>query len=176
VNTLRDVHQLPPLHGFRATVGLRVDHDFVAGSPAKGLNAGTTAGTSTTSTNPRGGCRAHRRPSSQHDGPDLQTAAYTSDPRADDGCDHPQNLRQGCLDIFDTTNWQSDVLMHASERMATSWAGPVDGSHVIYVLRVARSHTLYDTMLQHTIKPLNIAGTAFGVVQLSPKRFCSDKV
>jgi hypothetical protein len=161
-----------PLTVSGATVGLLGGTTiFVAGSPATGLNAGTLQEVDT-STNTAGAV-AHIA-DGRH-----SLMALTSNGRlyvGSQGCTlgatNPQNLRQGCLDIFDTTTLAVTPVLLPAFRTNGDVTGlaTVAGRNVIYVVQGGQLD-IFDTTtnaVSTTITPLNIAGTASGVVQLSP--------
>jgi hypothetical protein len=161
-----------PLPVSGATVGLLGGTTiFVAGSPATGLNAGTLQEVDT-STNTAGAV-AHIA-DGRHN-----LMALTSNGRlyvGSQGCTlgttNPQNLRQGCLDIFDTITLAVTPVLLPAFRTNGDVIGlaTIAGRNVIYVVQGGQLD-IFDTTtnaVSTAITPLNIAGTAFGVVQLSP--------
>jgi hypothetical protein len=161
-----------PLAVSGATVGLlSTSAIFVAGSPATGLNAGTVQAVNR-STNTAG------TPANIADGR-HNLMVLTSNGRlyiGSQGCTlgaaNAQNLRQGCLDIFDTATLTITPVLLPALRTNGDVTGlaPVAGRNVIYVVQGGKLD-IFDTTtnaVSTAITPLNIAGTASGVVQLSP--------
>jgi DNA-binding beta-propeller fold protein YncE len=161
-----------PLHVSGATVGLLGGTTiFVAGSPATGLNAGTLQEVDT-STNTVG------TPASIADGRHNQMVLtsngrlYVGSQGCTLGATNAQNLRQGCLNIFDTVTLAVTSVLLPAFRINGDVTGlaPVAGRNVIYVVQGGQLD-IFDTTtnaVSTSITPLNIAGTASGVVQLSP--------
>jgi len=161
-----------PLTLSGATVGLLNGATaFVAGSPAAGLNAGTLQVVNT---------------SALTAGPAINIAdgrhslmALTSNGRLYVGASsctlgtvNAQNLRQGCLSIFDTgTQAVTPVLLPATRPNGDVTAlATVAGRGVIYVVQGGRVDIFDITTnaVSTTATPPNPPGTVFGVVQLSP--------
>lgn len=161
-----------PLAVSGATVGLLSGNTlFVAGSPATGLNAGTVQAINE-STNIAG------TPVTIADGR-HNLMVLTSNGRlyiGAQGCTlgvpNAQNLRQGCLDIFDTTTLTVTPVLLPALRTNGDVTGlaSVAGRTVIYVVQGGQLD-IFDTTtnaVSSSITPLNITGTVSGVVQLSP--------
>ena len=162
----------PPLSLSGATVVAGDStQEFVAGSPATGLNAGTlqvvsratfTAGT------------AFNIADGRHDQMALTSNGrlYVGSTGCTLGAVNTQNLRQGCLAIFDTVSHAvTPVLLLATRPNGdvTSLA-PVSGRNVIYVVEGGKVDIFDITTnaVSTTAIPPNIPGTVFGAVQLSP--------
>jgi hypothetical protein len=162
----------PPLAVSGATVGLLSGTTvFVAGSSATGLNAGTLQAINE-STNTAGA------PVSIADGRHTLMALssngrlYVGAQGCTLGTTNAQNLRQGCLDIFDTTTLTVTRVLLPTFRPNGDVTGLalVAGRNVIYVVQGGQLD-IFDTTtnaVSTSITPLNITGTASGVVQLSP--------
>jgi hypothetical protein len=161
-----------PLAVSGATVGLLSGTTiFVAGSPATGLNAGTlqvvnnstnTAGTPTSVADGRHNLMALTSNGRLYIGSQSCTLGVTN----------AQNLREGCLDIFDTTTLTVTPVLLPAFRINGDVTGlaPVAGRNVIYVVQGGQLD-IFDTTtnaVSTSIKALNIVGIASGVVQLSP--------
>jgi hypothetical protein len=155
-----------------ATVGLQSGNTIlVAGSPANGFNAGTLQGIDT-STN--GVSAALHIADGRHG-----LMALTSNGRlyiGATGCTlgtvNPQNLRQGCLTIFDTTTLAVTPVLLPAGRPNGDATGltPVAGRNVIYVVQ-GGTVDIFDittNAVSTSATPPSIPGTALGVVQLSP--------
>lgn len=162
----------PPLALSGATVGLLSGATIlVAGSPSTGLNAGTLQ-VINTSTN------TASAPVNIADGR-HNLMVLTSNGRlyvGSQGCTlgatNAQNLRQGCLDIFDTATLAVTPILLPALRTNGDVTGlaPVAGRNVIYVVQGGQID-IFDTTtnaVSTSITPLNIAGTVSGVVQLRP--------
>jgi hypothetical protein len=155
-----------------ATVGLlNGASNFVAGSPATGLNAGTLQVINNSTL-------AVTSPTSIADGR-HNLMALSSNGRlyvGSTGCTlgvvNAQNLRQGCLSIFDTGSLVvTPVLIPVSRATGDVTAiAPVSGRNVIYVIQGGKVDIFDITTnaVSTTATPPNIPGAAFGVVQLSP--------
>jgi len=155
-----------------ATVGLLSGGStFVAGSPASGLNAGTiqvvnnstsTAGTAIHIADGRHNLMA-LTPNSR---------LYIGSTGCTLGAVNAQNLRQGCLAIFDTVSQAvTAVLLSATRPNGDVTAlAPVAGRNVIYVVQGGKVDIFDITTnaVSTTATPPNPPGTVFGVVQLSP--------
>ncbi|HZD94770.1 MAG TPA: hypothetical protein VE133_10980, partial [Candidatus Sulfotelmatobacter sp.] len=159
-----------PLSG--ATVGLLSgSSNFVAGSPTTGLNAGTLQVVNNSTL-------AVSSPVNIADGR-HNLMVLTSNGRlyiGATGCTlgavNAQNLRQGCLSIFDTgSQVVTPVLVPAGRPNGDVTAlAPVAGRNVIYVVQGGKVDIFDITTnaLSTTATPPNPPGTVFGVVQLSP--------
>jgi hypothetical protein len=144
---------------------------FIAGSPATGLNAGTLQVVNSSALT--AGASIHIA-DGRH-----SLMALTSNGRlyiGSTGCTlgavNAQNLRQGCLTIFDTaTQAVTPVLLPASRPNGdvTSLA-PVAGRNVIYVVQGGKVDIFDITTnaVSTTATAPNPPGAVFGVVQLSP--------
>jgi len=162
----------PPLAVSGATVGLLNGSSiFVAGSPATGLNAGTLQVISTATDT--AGTPAHIA-DGRHNLMTLTSNGrlYVGSQGCTLGATNPQNLRQGCLDIFDTTTLAVTPVLLPAFRPNGDVTGLalVAGRNIIYVVQGGQLD-IFDTTtnaVSTSITPLNIAGTASGVVQLSP--------
>jgi len=155
-----------------ATIGLLSGGStFVAGSPASGLNAGTiqvvnnstsTAGTAIHIADGRHNLMA-LTPNSR---------LYIGSTSCTLGAVNAQNLRQGCLAIFDTVSQAvTPVLLSATRPNGDVTAlAPVAGRNVIYVVQGGKVDIFDITTnaVSTTATPPNPPGTVFGVVQLSP--------
>lgn len=155
-----------------ATVGLlNGGSSFVAGSPASGLNAGTlqvvnnstaTAGSPINIADGRHSLMALTSNSRLYIGSTACTL----------GAVNAQNLRQGCLTIFNTTTpGVTPVLVPATRPNGDVTAmAPVAGRNVIYVVQGGKVDIFDITTnaVSTTATPPNPPGTVFGVVQLSP--------
>ena len=161
-----------PLVVSGATVGLRNGNSFfVAGSPATGLDAGTLQIINDTN-------NAVSSPLSIADGShSLMVLAsngrlYIGSHGCTLGVPNAQNFRQGCLDIFDTNTLAVTPILLPSLRPNGDVTGLalVAGRNVIYVVQGGEVDIFDITTnaVSTTITPLNITGTAVGVVQLSP--------
>ena len=88
------------------------------------------------------------------------------------GAVNVQNLRQGCLTIFDTaTQSVSPILLLATRPNGdVTGLAPVAGRNVIYVVQ-GGTVDIFDittNAVSTTAKPPTPPGTVFGVVQLNP--------
>ncbi|MGC2695719.1 MAG: hypothetical protein WA738_08005 [Candidatus Angelobacter sp.] len=155
-----------------ATVGLLSGSTaFAAGSPATALNGGTLQ-VFNNSTNTAG--PAINIADGRH-----SLMALTSNGRlyvGATGCTlgtvNAQNLRQGCLSIFDTVaQVASPVLLPASRPNGdVTGVAPVPGRNVIYVVQ-GGTLDIFDittNAVSTTAVSPTFPGTVFGVVQLSP--------
>jgi hypothetical protein len=155
-----------------ATVGLlNGTSNFVAGSPAAGLNAGTLQVINNSTL-------AVTSPVNIADGR-HNLMALSSNGRlyiGSIGCTlgavNAQSLRQGCLSIFDTGSLVvTPVLIPVSRVNGDVTAiAPVAGRNVIYVVQGGQVDIFDITTnaVSTTATPPNIPGAAFGAVQLSP--------
>ncbi|MBZ5505454.1 MAG: hypothetical protein LAO78_08200 [Acidobacteriia bacterium] len=153
-----------------ATVGLRnTTSTFVAGSPATGLNAGTVQviNNSTLTAGP-----AINIADGRHSLMALASNArlYIGSTGCTLGAVNAQNLRQGCLTIFDTTTQAATPILLPASRPNGDVTGlaPVAGRNVIYVVQGGKLDILDITTNAVSPAPPNPPGTVFGVVQLSP--------
>jgi DNA-binding beta-propeller fold protein YncE len=162
----------PPIALSGATVGLLSGNTiFAAGSPTSGLNAGTlqTINTSTNAVSPVVHVADGRH------GLMLLTSngrIYLGSTGCTLGAVNPQNLRQGCLSIFDTTTQAVTPVLLPAGRPNGDVTGlaPVTGRNVIYVVQggVLDIFDITTNAVSTTATAPSIPGTALGVVQLSP--------
>jgi hypothetical protein len=155
-----------------ATVGLLSgSSSFVAGSPAAGLNAGTVQIINNSTL-------AVTAPVNIADGR-HNLMALASNGRlyiGSTGCTlgpvNAQNLRQGCLSIFDTGSLAvTPVLISASRANGDVTAiAPVPGRNVMYVVQGGKVDIFDITTnaVSTTATPPNPPGAVLGAVQLSP--------
>ena len=154
-----------------ATVGLLSGTtDFVAGSPATGLNAGTVQ-TVNIATDAVGA------PVSIADGRhNLMALTANSLFIGATGCTlgavNAQNLRQGCLTVFDTAALKATPVLIPAGRANGDVTGMAALSNrgVVYVVQggVLDIVNVSSGAISTTAKAPTFAGTVFGVVQLSP--------
>ena len=161
-----------PLALSGATVGLLSGATaFVAGSPTSGLNAGTfqvaniSALTAGSPINIADG---------QHSIMSLTSNGrlYIGATSCTLGTVNVQNLRQGCLTIFDTvTQSVSPILLLATRPNGdVTGLAPIAGRNVIYVVQ-GGTVDIFDittNAVSTTAKPPTPPGTVFGVVQMNP--------
>jgi hypothetical protein len=155
-----------------STVGvITAGSDIVAGSPASGLNAGTlqTISRSTNAVSP-----VIHIADGRHSLMALtpNSRLYIGSTGCTLGAVNAQNLRQGCLTIFDTVSQAvTSVLLSATRPNGDVTAlAPVAGRNVIYVVQGGKVDIFDITTnaVSSTATPPNPPGTVFGVVQLSP--------
>ncbi len=155
-----------------ATVGLLSGTStFVAGSPAAGLNAGklqvVNNSTSTASSPVNIADGRHNLMALSSNG-----RLYVGSTGCTLGAVNAQNLRQGCLSIFDTGSLAvTPVLVSATRANGDVTAiAPVPGRNVIYVVQGGKVDIFDITTnaVSTTATPPNPPGTIIGAVQLNP--------
>jgi hypothetical protein len=159
-----------PLSG--ATVGLLNETTiFAAGSPASGLNAGTLQGINR-STN--GVSTPLHIADGRHSLMTLTSNGrlYVGATSCTLGVANAQNLRQGCLTIFDTVSQALLSVLLPASRINGDVTGlaTVTGRNAIYVIQ-GGTLDIFDTTtnaVSTSVTAPTIPGAAFGVVQLSP--------
>jgi hypothetical protein len=155
-----------------ATVGqLSGTTAFVAGSTSNGLNAGTLQVINSATLT--AGSAAHIA-DGQHSLISLTSNGrlYIGSTTCTLGPLTTQNLRQGCLTIFDTVAQTVTPVLLLATRPNGDVTGlaPVAGRNVIYVVQggVVDIFDISTNAVSTTATAPSVPGTAFGVVQLNP--------
>ncbi len=160
----------PPMSG--ATVGLfNGNFIYAAGSPAAGVNAGTvqifdTAALTTS------------RAVNIADGTHLDMALtsnnllYIGSRNCTPGAINAQNMRAGCLSIFDTVAQKATTVLVPATRTSFDVTAlvPIPGRNVLYAVQGGKLD-IFDISTgapSTTVTPPAVPGNAFGVVLLRP--------
>jgi hypothetical protein len=160
----------PPMAG--ATVGLLSGNlIYSAGSPVAGLNAGTVQIFDTAALTTSGAVNIA-------DGTHLDMAItsnnllYIGSRGCTPGAINAQNMRAGCLSIFDTTAHTATTVLAPATRTSFDVTAlvPVPGRNVLYAVQGGKLDILDITTgaPSATITPPAVPGNAFGVVLLRP--------